>query len=122
MAKKQTVTFESFNDGLVSFWQLTDRNCPVPVAENIRYQDRVVGIKRNYCAEQAGHTVTKLIRIPRTDLTLQGCFAVIGEKQYQVLQAQVIRDTAPRCADITLEQPDLLLNFDPSQAGPGGRL
>lgn len=121
MAKKQKAQFESFLDGLCSFWQLDENRIPVKVAENIRFQNRVIGIKRNYCAEQAGHTVEKLIRIPRTDLVVRGTFAVIQGQQYQVLQAQTILDTMPQCTDITLEQPDILLSFDENQAGSGGR-
>lgn len=121
MVKKQTTKFESFMDGLVSFWALDEKRCPVLLVDGIRYQDRVVGSKRNYSAEQANHIIAKLIRIPRTDLVVRGTFAVIGGQQYQVLQAQTIHDTIPQCTDITLEQPDILLEFDPGQAGAGGR-
>ena len=121
MVKKQTTKFESFMDGLVSFWALDEKRRPVLLVEGIRYQDRVVGSKRNYSAEQANHIIEKLIRIPRTDLVVRGTFAVIGEQQYQVLQAQTIHDTIPQCTDITMEQPDILLDFDPGQAGAGGR-
>lgn len=121
MVKKQTTKFESFMDGLVSFLALDEKRRPVLLVDGIRYQDRVVGSKRNYSAEQANHIIEKLIRIPRTDLVVRGTFAVIGGQQYQVLQAQTIHDTIPQCTDITLEQPDILLEFDPGQAGAGGR-
>lgn len=121
MAKKQATRFEPFLDGLVSFWQLDETRCPVRLAENIRFQKRVVGSKRHYCAEQAGHKIEMLIRIPRTDLVMQGVFAVIGQQQFQVLQAQTILDAIPQCTDITLEQPDILLSFEETQAGAGGR-
>ena len=121
MVKKQTTKFESFMDGLVSFLALDEKRRPVLLVDGIRYQDRVVGSKRNYSAEQANHIIEKLIRIPRTDLVVRGTFAVIGGQQYQVLQAQTIHDTIPQCTDITLEQPDILLEFDPGQAGAVGR-
>lgn len=121
MAKKKTTKFETFTDGLVSFWQLDEQRRPVLLVDGIRYQERVVGSKRNYSAEQANHIIAKLIRIPRTDLVVRGFFAVIGDQQYQVLQAQTIPDTIPQCTDITLEQPDILLDFDPTAAGSGGR-
>lgn len=121
MVKKPKTQFESFLDGLCSFWQLdVDRN-PVKLLEGIRFQKRVIGVKRNYCAEQAGHNVEMLIRIPRTDLVVRGTFVVIGQQQFQVLQAQTIFDTIPQCTDITLEQPDILLSFDETQTGAGGR-
>ena len=122
MAKKPLTRFEPFNDGLVSFWQLDENRRPVPLVQNIRYQDRVIGFKRNYCAEQASHLITKLIRIPRMDAVARGTFAVISGQQFQVLQAQTILDTTPQCTDVTLEQPDILLKFDTSVAGSGGRI
>lgn len=121
MAKSETTKFETFRDGLVSFWQLDEKRNPVLLVDGIRYQNRVVGIKRNFSAEQAGHIVEKLIRIPRTDLVIRGTFAVIGEQQFKVMQAQTIQDTIPQCTDITLEQPDILIVFDKTEAGAGGR-
>ena len=120
MAKK--VQFEAFLDGLVDFWQLDDQQRPLPVMRHIRYQERVVGSHRNYLAEQAGHTIRRLIRIPRADfLGRAGLFAVIGGHQYQVGQVQQITDTLPPCCDVSLEQPELLLEFDAEEAGACGR-
>lgn len=121
MEKKQRTKFESFLDGLVDFWQLDKNRKPVKLLGGIRYQERVVGYKRNYTAEQAGHNIEMLIRIPRSDLIVRGAFAVIRGQQYQVAQAQNILDTIPQCTDVTLQQPDILLKFDESQAGSGGR-
>lgn len=121
MEKKQRTKFESFLDGLVDFWQLDKNRKPVKLLGGIRYQERVVGYKRNYTAEQAGHNIEMLIRIPRSDLIVRGAFAVIQGQQYQVAQAQKILDTIPQCTDVTLQQPDILLKFDESQAGSGGR-
>ncbi|MBQ7001697.1 MAG: hypothetical protein IJN67_11745 [Oscillospiraceae bacterium] len=121
MEKKRT-RFESFLDGLVDFWQLNESRCPVKLLDGIRYQQRIVGYKRNFTAEQAGHIIEMLIRIPRSDLVVRGAFAVINGQQYQVAQAQTILDTIPQCTDITLQQPDILLQFDETQTGSGGRL
>lgn len=121
MEKKPKVQFESFLDGLVDFWQLDENRKPAKILGGIRYQNRVVGYKRNYTAEQAGHNIEKLIRIPRSDQVVRGAFAVIQGEQYQIAQAQLIKDTIPQCTDITLQQPDLLLEFDENEAGSGGR-
>lgn len=120
MAKKK-VQFETFNDGACDFWQLDEKRNPVKSQGGIRFQKRVVGYKRNYTAEQAGHKVEMLIRIPQTSLVRKGYFAVIEGQQYQVAQAQNIWDTIPECTDITLEQPDILLEFNENEAGSGGR-
>lgn len=60
MAKKQ-VQFENFNDGVCALWQLDKTKKPTLLLGNVRFQERTVGIKRNFEAEQAGHTVAKTI-------------------------------------------------------------
>ena len=35
--------------------------------------------------------------------------------------AQKINDTLPKCTDLTLENPTVLIAFDESEAGTGGR-
>lgn len=72
-------------------------------------------------AEQAGHKVERLIRIPRADQVERGAFVVISGKQYGIAQTQIIKDTLPECTDLTLEQPELLLDFDDTEVGGGGR-
>lgn len=118
----QKVKFESFLDGLCDLWQLDESRNPALLQAGIRFQNRVVGFKRNFTAEQAGRTVQKLIRIPQNPQVKKGTFVVIGQEQYTVLQAQNIPDTVPRCTDLTLEQPDVLLDFHSEEAGAGGRV
>lgn len=119
---KQKVKFETFPDGVCSLWQLDKTKKPVLLLKNIRYRERTVGERRNFDAEQAGHTVQMLIRIPRMDFVTVGTFVVIGSRQYKVLQAQKIMDTKPLCTDLTLENPDILVRFDESEVGAGGRI
>ena len=121
MAKKQ-VQFENFNNGVCALWQLDKTKKPTLLLGNVRFRERTVGIKRNFEAEQAGHTVQKLIRIPRMDFIKPGVFVVIEDQQYTVLQAQNIYDTIPECTDLTLENPTILLNFNESEVGAGGRV
>lgn len=121
MAKKK-VQFETFPDGVISLWQLDKDKRPVLLLGNIRYRERTVGERRNFDAEQNGHTVQMLIRIPRMDFVKAGTFVTIGSRQFKVLQAQKIMDTIPLCTDLTLENPDILVNFDESEVGAGGRI
>lgn len=124
MAKTTKTQFEPFLDGQVDLWTLNELRQPVRIQSGIRFQERVVGSVRYYEAELAGHQVERVIRIPRLigmDLRLDGCFAVIGSQQYQIARTQVIPDTLPPCIDLTLEQASMLLNFDSSQPGAGGR-
>ena len=123
MAKTPNRTrFEPFLDGLCDLWQLDESRTPVLLQSGIRFQNRVVGFKRNFAADQAGRTVQKLIRIPQNPNVRKGTFVVIGQEQYAVLQAQNIPDTIPKCTDLTLEQPDILLEFNPEEVGAGGRV
>lgn len=123
MAKTSDRTkFEAFLDGQCDLWQLDESRTPVLLQGGIRFQNRVVGFKRNFAADQAGRTVQKLIRIPQNPNVRKGTFVVIGQEQYAVLQAQNIPDTIPKCTDLTLEQPDILLEFTPEEAGAGGRV
>lgn len=122
MAKK--LTFESFNDGVVGLWGLTETKKPIRIQEGIRFQERVVGSVRYYEAELAGHQVQRVIRIPQLiglKVELSGCFAVIGGQQYRIARTQNIPDTIPRCVDLTLEQAGMLLAFDSTEDGAGGR-
>lgn len=119
---KKAVKFEAFLDGICSFWQLGEDKLPVKVLDGIRFQRRVIGMKRNFLAQQSGYNVELLIRVPKTDVAVKGAFVVIGENQFQILQAQTIPDTIPKCTDLTLTQPDILLEFDQGEAGAGGRL
>lgn len=121
MAKKK-VSFEAFVSGACSLWQLGEDGKPALLLGNVRYKERTVGERRNYDAEQAGHTIQRLIRIPRADFVAPGVFVTIGDRQYRVLQVQRIMDTLPQCSDLTLENPDILTIFDESEVGAGGRL
>lgn len=123
MAKK-VQRFESFTDGVVDFWGLTETKVPIRIQTGIRFQERVVGSVRYYEAELAGHRVERVIRIPRLvglRVNLSGCFAVIGGSQYKIARTQHITDTMPPCIDLTLEQAGMLLAFDSTQDGAGGR-
>ena len=92
MAKKK-VQFESFPDGVCKLWQLDGGKRPVLLLSGVRYRERTVGERRNFDAEQAGHTIQMLIRIPQMDFVKPGVFVTIGDQQYKVLQAQKINDT-----------------------------
>lgn len=118
---KKKLQFETFPHGVCNLWQLDRNKTPVLLRGGIRFRKRTVGERRNFDAEQSGHTIQMLIRIPRMDIVTSGVFVTIGTRQFKVLQVQTIFDTAPECIDLTLENPDILLNFDESEVGAGGR-
>lgn len=84
MAKKK-VQFESFPDGVCKLWKLDGGKRPVLLLSGVRYRERTVGERRNFDAEQAGHTIQMLIRIPQMDFVKPGVFVTIGDQQYKVL-------------------------------------
>lgn len=118
---KKKLQFETFPHGVCNLWQLDRNKKPVPLRKGIRYRNRTVGERRNFDAEQNGHTIQMLIRIPRMDIVTSGVFVTIGNRQFKVLQAQTIFDAVPQCTDLTLENPDILITFDESEVGAGGR-
>lgn len=119
---KKKLQFETFPDGVCSLWQLDKAKKPFLLLNNVRYRERTVGERRNFDAEQNGHTIQMLIRVPHMDFVKTGVFVTIGEKQFKVLQVQKILDTVPQCIDLTLENPDILQKFDAREVGAGGRI
>lgn len=93
MAKRK-VQFETFNDGVCSLWQLARGKAPVPLQKNIRFRKRTVGERRNFDAEQNGHTIQMLIRVPRMDFVKTGTFVTIGARQFNETQADFSDKTA----------------------------
>lgn len=72
--------------------------------QNVPYARRTVGSKRFFEAELAGHTISRMIRIPDPGVPLPECEIAIGGQIYQIVQVQEIDDTFPRCLQLTLEQ------------------
>lgn len=73
----------------------------------VPFQLRTVGSKRFFEAVQIGHTIQRVIRIPDVGMALNDCFVTIRGQTYQILQAQEIMDSNPRCLQLSLEQPNI---------------
>ena len=72
--------------------------------QGVPFARRTVGSKRFFEAEMAGHTVSRVIRLPELGVPLNNCEVRIGSQVYQIVQVQEIVDTSPRCLQLTLEQ------------------
>lgn len=70
----------------------------------VPYARRTVGSKRFFEAELAGHTISKMIRVPEVGVPLNCCQVRIDGQVYEIVQVQEIDDTCPRCLQLTLEQ------------------
>ena len=106
--------FETFNDGVVSLYKVTDLALPgdLPVEglvlkQTLRYKERTVGLTRYYAALHEDIKVDFVIRCPEvrglseknTDILVA---ILIDGQQYKVVQLQYIEDAQPPSMDITL--------------------
>ena len=98
---------QMFLDGTCDLYAQDENGKQKLVRENVPYQLRTVGSRRFFEAAQIGHTISRVIRIPDVGMALNDCFVTIRGQTYQVLQAQEIMDTNPRCLQLSLEQPNI---------------
>ena len=112
---KQKAKMQCFIDGLCDVYFLGDDSTPVLKHKALRFQERVVGVKRYFTAAQAQVEINRLIRLPFGPDISPHDFVVIGTgencRQYQIVQVQKIPDTLPPSNDITLKQVEQLLQF-----------
>lgn len=103
---------QTFLDGTCAIYGQDENGKQKLVRENVPYQLRTVGSRRFFEAAQIGHTISRVIRVPEIGRDLNDCQVMIhagSEKGllYQILQAQEIMDTNPRCLQLSLEQPNI---------------
>ena len=116
----EKMKIQTFLDGTCDIWRQDEYGEPVRAYAGIRYDNRIVGSKRNFEAMQVGHTIQKVIRVPLYGVAFHDCCVCIGRQQYQILQAQGLDDTSPRCTQLTLEQPDILWALNESGGATDG--
>lgn len=100
MQIKTPTRFEPFMCGRCLIGAIDSGRITVRAERN--FDDRVIGSKRYYTAVVANRSITRVIRIPRTDVE-EADVVVIGDAQYRVGQVQHIPDTNPPSTDLTLE-------------------
>ena len=108
----EAAKIQTFLDGFCDLYALDENGVPQLVRQNLPYQLRTVGSKRFFEAAQIGHTISRVIRVPDIGRDLNDCQVVIHDGSekgllYQILQAQEIMDTNPRCLQLSLEQPNI---------------
>jgi len=107
---------QSFPDGVVSFYKVTDIALPgdLPIEglvlkQTLRYKERTVGMSRFYQAMQNNIKVDFVIRCPEvrglsekaTDILVA---ILIDGQQYKVMQIQYPEDVEPPVMDLSLER------------------
>lgn len=100
-------TIQTYNDGIATIYSIVNdakkgdmphEALTAPVTA--RYEERTIGIKRHYSAQQVNANCDMLIRIQMLrDIDSAHNIAAIGGTQYRILQAQHL--TTSDGADVT---------------------
>jgi len=101
---------QSYNDGLVRIYSVTDAAAPgyQPVEElaekiTLRYEERRLGLKRYYEAQQNQIRVQRVIRVPHAGgVTSQDVAIDEHGRRYRVDLVQMVPDVYPLSDDLTL--------------------
>jgi hypothetical protein len=102
---------EVYNDGVVQIYAVTDGAQagllprPVPsLRETLHYQERRLGVQRNYQAAQNQIQVERVIRVPRplAPITNQHVAVTEDGRTYRIDLVQEVLDVWPRSLDLTL--------------------
>ena len=102
---------QSFNDGLVSIYSLTNVAEPgkmpikaLSLKRKLRYAERVVGLQRYNTGLQNNVQVRYVLRCPLLrDVSPQDIAVPLDGVQYRIWQVQYPPDVFPACMDLTLE-------------------
>ena len=101
MKIKTPLEFEHYKDGECWICTVEDGQAKRKLLRH--FDNRVVGSKRYYIAAQAQREITRIIRIPMSDID-KNDMVLIGEKQYRMEQIQHIQEANPPSTDLTLEE------------------
>ena len=100
--QRPTVSFENFNDGIVSIHEIDDDGNAGKIYGKFRYGERTVGAARYYEAMTAKVQIDRLIRIPYQRWITTEYLAVLEGKVYEIRQVQIIQDTLPKTNALSL--------------------
>ena len=94
---------QTFNDGIVYIYDLTDNT--LTLKRSLRYHERTVGLSRHYIAKQSQVKIAYVLRCPRLrDVSAQDIAIPNDGKQYRIEQIQYPEDIDPPVMDLTLEE------------------
>ena len=103
----------TFNDGIVSFYQVTNIAVPGNMPKEglvlktgpFRYDRRTVGYKRYFTGLQSQVQIDELIRIPYASMISAQDIAVIEDgRQFCIEQIQRPEDVIPNVLDLSLKR------------------
>lgn len=101
---------QSYNDGGVRIYEVRDVSESGKLASyrlfyvcSLRYQERVIGYKRHYTAQQTSERIDMLLRCPLYNAVLTEYVAVPNDgEQYDIKLIQPLKDI--QSMDITLQR------------------
>jgi len=104
---------QTFNDGVLTIYHVSNTAEPGHMPEetleiikgNIRFSEMKVGVIRFWTAKQNTSQASRLLRIPFINqVELYQVVNPGDERLYKIIQAQIVKDTLPKCLDLTLER------------------
>lgn len=110
MKKKKPQTF---NDGVVKIYKVDNTSAPgdkpkdvlVNKHENIRYEERIVGMGRYWTGKQSNVQIDRLIRTPKfEDVSPQDIAIPNDGFQYEIKQVQYPPEIIPPVMDLSLQR------------------
>lgn len=109
--KLKTLT-QSFSDGVVNIYSVGNLASPGNMPkdglnikiENLRYDERTVGMSRFWTAKQEHAQIELLIRTQRINSVSSHDVAFLKGRQYDIVQVQYPKETEPPCMDLSLQR------------------
>lgn len=101
---------QSYNDGIVNIFRAADRAEPgrQPVLQltpkiSLRYEERRLGIQRDYLARQNQVRIERVLRVQRAgDVTNQDVAITEDGQRYRIDLVQVVEGVYPPSVDLSL--------------------
>ena len=110
---------QTHNDGIVKIYDVTNIATPpdrpkegLTLKHILRYKERTVGLTRADIAEQAGVTVSYVLRVPRLrDVSAQDVAIPNDGKQYRIRRVTYPEDIAPPVMDLELAEVETVYDI-----------
>lgn len=100
---------QQFNSGIVKIYSLEDTAAPgyqpeakVILKDKLPFEERALGINRLYMSRQNQVEISRIIRVPRRNISSQDAAATSDGKQYRIDAVQNVQGAYPPCLDLTL--------------------
>ncbi|NDL68850.1 hypothetical protein [Anaerotalea alkaliphila] len=111
---------QTYNDGTLNIYAVGNISAEGDMpkegltlkVENLRYEERIVGMNRYWNAFQSQVKVERLLRVQLIkEVSSQDVVVPVDGEQYRILQVQYPKDVAPPSMDLSLERIDAAYDF-----------